>query len=140
MGQIGHFSGGFWDEPFPQPRLGEAGFRFLVDSPLDRSAAGAPYLSAAVPDVSAGNPSDILWVVSTARRSALAVVAALFAGLVVGVLALPSSGVDTYPPVCWAWGGYEVPCDSGPSYFFVFAAAGITAIGTWYLTRPRSHA
>ena len=97
-------------------------------------------LSAAVPDVSAGNPSDILWVVSTARRSALAVVAALFAGLVVGVLALPSSGVDTYPPVCWAWGGYEVPCDSGPSYFFVFAAAGITAIGTWYLTRPRSHA
>ncbi|CCI51832.1 hypothetical protein BN13_1250023 [Nostocoides jenkinsii Ben 74] len=47
MGQIGHFSGGFWDEPFPQPRLGEAGFRFLVDSPLDRSAAGAPYLSAA---------------------------------------------------------------------------------------------
>ena len=140
MGQIGHFSGGFWDEPFPQPRLGEAGFRFLVDSPLDRSAAGAPYLSAADPDDSAGNPSDILWVVSTARRSALAVVAALFAGLVVGVLALPSSGVDTYPPVCWAWGGYEVPCDSGPSYFFVFAAAGITAIGTWYLTRPRSHA
>ena len=47
VGQIGHFSGGFWDEPFPQPRLGEAGFRFLVDSPLDRSAAGAPYLSAA---------------------------------------------------------------------------------------------
>lgn len=33
VGQIGHFSGGFWDEPFPQPRLGEAGFRFLVDSP-----------------------------------------------------------------------------------------------------------
>ena len=50
VGQIGHFSGGFWDEPFPQPRLGEAGFRFLVDSPLDRSAAGAPYLSAAIPD------------------------------------------------------------------------------------------
>ena len=95
---------------------------------------------AAVPDVSAGNPSDILWVVSTTRRSALAVVAALFAGLVVGVLILPSAGVDTYPSVCWAWGGYEVPCDSGPSYFFVFAAAGITAIGTWYLTRPRSHA
>jgi hypothetical protein len=47
VGQIGHFSGGFWDEPFPQPRLGEAGFRFLVDFPLDRSAAGAPYLSAA---------------------------------------------------------------------------------------------
>lgn len=51
VGQIGHFSGGFWDEPFPQPRLGEAGFRFLVDSPLDRSAAGAPYLSAAKADV-----------------------------------------------------------------------------------------
>ena len=106
-------------------------------APMPRSGS---YLPAAVPDVSAGNPSDILWVVSTARRSALAVVAALFAGLVVGVLALPSSGVDTYPPVCWAWGGYEVPCDSGPSYFFVFAAAGITAIGTWYLTRSRSHA
>jgi hypothetical protein len=105
-----------------------------------RSALRTPARSAAVPDVSAGDPCDILWVVSTTRRSALAVVAAIFAGLVVGVLALPSSGVDTYPPVCWAWGGYEVPCDSGPSYFFVFAAAGITAIGTWFLTRPRSHA
>ena len=106
----------------------------------DARCEGLIIRNAAVPDVSAGNPSDILWVVSTTRRSALAVVAAIFAGLVVGVLALPSSGVDTYPPVCWAWGGYEVPCDSGPSYFFVFAAAGITAIGTWYLTRPRSHA
>ena len=34
-----------------------------------------------------------------------------------------------------AWGGYEVACDSGPSYFFVLAAAGIAAIGSWYLTR-----
>lgn len=65
-------------------------------------------------------------------------VAALLAGLVVGVVALPASGVDTNPPVCWAWGGYEVPCDSGPSYFVVVAAAGIATIGTWYLAGPRS--
>lgn len=39
-----------------------------------------------------------------------------------------------------AWGGYEVACDSGPSYFFVLAAAGIAAIGSWYLTRSGSGA
>lgn len=97
-------------------------------------------LNAACPDGPPGDPSVILRVVSTVRRSALAVGAALLAGLVVGVLALPTSGVDTYPPVCWAWGGYEVSCDSGPSYFFVFAAAGVAAIGSWYLTRRRSRA
>ena len=59
VGQIGHFSGGFWDEPFPQPRLGEAGFRFLVDSPLDRSAAGAPYLSAALAETSRSRSAQV---------------------------------------------------------------------------------
>lgn len=131
--------GDAFDERDVRHELAGHGTAARIDVTMAAAKSGV-VLIAAVPDVSAGDPCDILWVVSTTRRSALAVVAAIFAGLVVGVLALPSSGVDTYPPVCWAWGGYEVPCDSGPSYFFVFAAAGITAIGTWFLTRPRSHA
>jgi len=78
--------------------------------------------------------------VSTARRGVLAGVAALLCGLLVGILALPSSAVDTYPPVCWAWGGYEVPCESGPTYGLVFAVAAIAASVSWFLSRPRTRA
>ena len=60
----------------------------------------------------------------------MTVVAALFAGLVVAVLAVPSSGVDTYPPVCWAWRGYEVPCNATPAYL----AAHYSALDLGYLT------
>ncbi len=71
------------------------------------------------------------------KRGTLTVVAALVAGLVVAVLALPTSGADTYPPVCWAWRGYEVSCNSTPGYLAAFTAAAVAAACAWFLTRPR---
>jgi hypothetical protein len=81
--------------------------------------------------------ADILKFVNMRKRGTLTALAALVAGLFVAVLALPSSGVDTYPPICWARAGYEVPCNSTPSYLAAFTAAGIAAVCTWRLTRIR---
>lgn len=45
-----------------------------------------------------------------------AVVIAVLLAVVVVLALLPTRGVDTQPPVCWALGGYEVPCSQAPAW------------------------
>lgn len=67
----------------------------------------------------------------TAVVTLLAVVAA-------GVALLPASGVDTDPPICKAWRGYEVSCTTWPSWIVMAGLGALTAAVVWRLTRPRA--
>lgn len=58
------------------------------------------------------------------------VVAALLAGLVVTVLLLPWTGVDSDPPRCWSMFDYEVACGS-LAYIAGAATALIVALAFW---------
>ncbi len=58
-----------------------------------------------------------------------AVVAGLMAAVLVHVLMAPTSGVDTDPPVCWSYAGFEVPCDSNPWLPVALAAGVVVGIG-----------
>jgi hypothetical protein len=53
----------------------------------------------------------------TRKRSKVpAVVAGVGTGLLVVLLLLPVSGIDTNPPVCYATFDYTVPCGSGLAF------------------------
>lgn len=56
------------------------------------------------------------------------VVVALLAGLVVLLLLLPGSGVDTQPPQCYSMFGYSVPCGSWPAVAAGAATAGVVGL------------
>jgi hypothetical protein len=70
---------------------------------------------------------------STAAKLAIVVLA----GLIVLVLLLPVSGVDTLPPECYSVFGYTVPCGSGISVAAGAAAAAIIGLLLWFAGRPR---
>ncbi len=44
------------------------------------------------------------------------VVSAIALAIVAVLLLVPTSGVDTQPPVCRATGGFEVPCSQAPAW------------------------
>jgi len=50
------------------------------------------------------------------RTTFMAVVAGLGSGFLVILLLLPTSGIDTNPPVCYSTFGYTVPCGSGLAF------------------------
>lgn len=70
-------------------------------------------------------------------RAALAALAGGASALLLGIGLLPVSGVDTHPPVCWAAGGYEVSCATGPSWAVVIGGGAVAAALAWRLLRAR---
>lgn len=73
------------------------------------------------------------------------VAVSLIAGIVVIVLLIPASGVDTLPPTCWSVFGYEVPCGPGPpglayaslAYAAGAATAAVVGFAFWLDGRRR---
>ena len=50
------------------------------------------------------------------RSPMVAMLTVIGLSIVVVLVLLPTSGVDTQPPACWATGGYEVPCSQAPAW------------------------
>ena len=65
------------------------------------------------------------------KRTLPAAVAGLASGFLVLLLLLPTSGIDTNPPVCYATFGYTVPCGSGLA-FGAALAVGLIVGGVTY--------
>lgn len=75
-------------------------------------------------------------------RSPMAVVMAAVALAVLAVvILLPTSGVDTQPPVCWATGGYEVPCSQAPAWGSAVVVLVVGGLVAWRVRResPAGH-
>ena len=75
-------------------------------------------------------------------RSPMASVLTAIALAVVAVLVLlPTSGVDTQPPVCWATAGYEVPCSQAPAWGSAVVVLVVGGLVAWRMRReaPAGH-
>jgi hypothetical protein len=64
---------------------------------------------------------------SRTSRTVAALVAGLGSGVLVLLVLLPVSGIDTNPPVCFSTFGYTVPCGSGLASGAALVVCGVTA-------------
>jgi cbb3-type cytochrome oxidase subunit 3 len=69
--------------------------------------------------------------VRVVRSPVLTVVSAVALAIVAVLLLLPTSGVDTQPPVCWATGGYEVSCSQAQAWGTAVVILIAGAVVTW---------
>ena len=68
---------------------------------------------------------------------AVTVAVGLVTAIVTAIALLPVRGNDTDPPRCWAWGGYDVPCTTWPSWIALAGVGVLASAGAWRLTRPK---
>jgi hypothetical protein len=68
------------------------------------------------------------------RSPLVAVLTAVGLSIIAVLVLLPTRGVDSQPPVCWAIGGYEVPCRQAPAWG---SAAVILLLGSLVAFRIR---
>lgn len=63
------------------------------------------------------------------KRFRATTVSCVLGALAVFVLLIPSGGIDSYPPECYSYFGYVVPCGFGPEqdHGGGFAGAGALA-------------
>jgi hypothetical protein len=73
----------------------------------------------------------------TARPSAVTIIAALLAGLVVLLALFPAGGVVTDPPECYALLFYAVPCEAQVAWAVAIATAGLVGVPLWMIHRRR---
>lgn len=66
-----------------------------------------------------------------------ALVVAFAAAVLVHILLLPASGVDSQPPECYSYFGYVVPCGSGLWMGAALAAAAAAGAAVFALGRRR---
>lgn len=67
------------------------------------------------------------------------VVSAIALAVVVVLLLLPTSGVDTQPPVCWAMGGYEVTCSEAPAWGTAAMIVIVGGLVAWRVRQGNLH-
>ena len=74
-------------------------------------------------------------IVRVVRSPVTAVVSAIALAVVAMLLLLPTSGVDTQPPVCWAAGGYEVTCSQAPALGTATVILVVGGLVAWRVRR-----